>query len=284
MTSSGITSSTAQISWTAASPAPTQYDVYFSTSNTTPTAATIPVGSLTGVAANIIDLTAGTTYYFWVRSNCGSSNSAWVYGGSFTTIAQGACIDALYGQYPEQQFTPNCTGSFQTIVTDAYAGEFSFVDVYPNRTYTFSSSVATDFITIGDGNQTMVYTSGITPVVWDSGSITDVVRFYLHTNSSCGSQNINRIKSVKCSNTLEVEDNQMESLLLFPNPTTNLLHITFNTTIDSVFVYNMLGQLVAEQNIQAKTGIINLSEVSAGTYFVKVLSGENLKTLKVIKE
>lgn len=89
---------------------------------------------------------------------------------------------------------------------------------------------------------------------------------------------------MKCSNTLEVEDNQMESLLLFPNPTTNLLHITFNTTIDSVFVYNMLGQLVAEQNIQAKTGIINLSEVSAGTYFVKVLSGENLKTLKVIKE
>lgn len=284
LTSSGITSSTAQISWTAASPAPTQYDVYFSTSSTTPTAATTPVGSITGVAANIIDLTAGTTYYFWVRSNCGSSNSAWVYGGSFTTIAQGACIDALYGQYPEQQFTPNCTGSFQTIVTDAYAGEFSFVDVYPNRTYTFRSSVATDFITIGDGNQTMVYTSGITPLTWNSGSITDVVRFYLHTNSSCGSQNVNRIRSVKCSNTLEVEDNQMESLLLFPNPTTNLLHVTYSTIIDSVFVYNVLGQLVAKQNIQAKTGIINLSEVSAGTYFVKVLSGENLKTLKVIKE
>lgn len=284
LASSGITSNTAQISWTTATPNPIQYDVYFSTSNAAPSTSTIPIGSVNGVAANIIDLTAGTTYYFWVRSNCGSSNSAWVYGGSFTTIAQGTCTDALYGQYPEQQFTPNCTGSFETIVTDAYAGEFSFVDVYPDRTYTFSSSVATDFITIGDGNQTMVYTSGVTPVVWQSGSITDVVRFYLHTNSACGSQNVNRVRSVKCSGTLDINENQMESLLLFPNPTTKLLHITYNTIIDSIYIYNMLGQLVVKQNIQANTGTINLSDVTSGTYFVKVLSGENLKTFKVIKE
>jgi hypothetical protein len=67
LTSSNVTSTSATISWTAASPAPASgYQYFYSTSATAPTAGTTPSGSTgAGVTtASITGLTANTTYYF----------------------------------------------------------------------------------------------------------------------------------------------------------------------------------------------------------------------------
>ncbi len=89
LTSSSITASSANISWTAASPAPTSgYQYYLSTTNTAPNGATIPTGSTAAGTTSVAltGLTANTTYYIWVRSNCGSGNtSAWTSVLSFYT-------------------------------------------------------------------------------------------------------------------------------------------------------------------------------------------------------
>lgn len=89
LTSSNITNTSATISWTAASPAPTSgYEYFYSTSATAPTAGTTPSGSTAAgvVTANITGLTANTTYYFWVRSNCGGSGtSTWAESSTFFT-------------------------------------------------------------------------------------------------------------------------------------------------------------------------------------------------------
>ena len=90
LTSSAITSNSATINWTAASPAPASgYQYYYSTSNTAPIATTTPSGSVAAgvTTANITGLTATTLYYFWVRSICnGTDKSAWVGPASFTTL------------------------------------------------------------------------------------------------------------------------------------------------------------------------------------------------------
>mgnify|MGYP006143772929 FL=1 len=71
---SGITGSTATISWTAATPAPANgYQYYLSTINNAPLAGATPTGSVgAGITSvNLTGLMAETTYYVWVRSNCG---------------------------------------------------------------------------------------------------------------------------------------------------------------------------------------------------------------------
>ena len=83
-----ITANTATISWTAANPVPSNgYQYYLSTTNTPPTAATLPTGSTTATSVPLTALTPNTVYYFWVRSNCGATNgnSLWMTGPSFTT-------------------------------------------------------------------------------------------------------------------------------------------------------------------------------------------------------
>jgi hypothetical protein len=70
----------AVVNWTAPATAPANgYDVYYSTTNTAPTATTTPtLSGLTAATTTLSNLTPSTTYYFWVRSNCSADQSIWV--------------------------------------------------------------------------------------------------------------------------------------------------------------------------------------------------------------
>ena len=90
LVSSNVAATSATISWTAASPAPSGgYDFYISTSATAPTGGTSPSGSVAAgvLTANVsTGIVANTLHYFWVRSDCGSSQySAWAGSSTFTT-------------------------------------------------------------------------------------------------------------------------------------------------------------------------------------------------------
>jgi hypothetical protein len=118
----------------------------------------------------------------------------WVAGQSFTTLG---CTTATYGQYPTTIFTTTCTGANQTITVNAYAGEYTMVNLSAGTQYTFSSSVPTDYITISNQAGTTILASGVT--LWlNSGSNSGTFRYYFHTSSSCGEINSNRTR-YKCS-------------------------------------------------------------------------------------
>lgn len=197
---SNITSNSCRLNWTAPTTAPTNYDIYVITTNTAPISTSTATATSTTAGVGVLNgLAAATTYYYWIRSNCSGTKSAWVSGGSFTTIAALTCNSATNGLYPDATFTPNCTGSAQQIVTDAYAGEYSNVNVVASTQYTFSSSISTDYITVTNALGTTILASGTTPLTWLSGTYAGVVRYHISTNAACGIQNTNRIRSIQCS-------------------------------------------------------------------------------------
>lgn len=80
------TSST--INWTAANPTPANgYQYYLTTSNVSPNNATTPTGTIpTGTTSiTLTGLVPATTYYFWIRSNCGGGlgTGVWMNSPSF---------------------------------------------------------------------------------------------------------------------------------------------------------------------------------------------------------
>lgn len=81
VTVSAITLTTATVSWTASSPVPANgYQYYVSTSATLPTAGTTPTGTTASgvITVNLTGLTANSTYYAYVRNDCGGGNySSW---------------------------------------------------------------------------------------------------------------------------------------------------------------------------------------------------------------
>ncbi|MGV8993467.1 MAG: fibronectin type III domain-containing protein, partial [Flavobacterium sp.] len=77
---------TADLSWTAPAGGAGSYDYFVSTTNTTPAITATPTGNVIPTNLQLIDLTPSTTYYVWVRSNCGpDGTSTWTGPISVTT-------------------------------------------------------------------------------------------------------------------------------------------------------------------------------------------------------
>ncbi|MEJ5103592.1 Ig-like domain-containing protein [Chryseobacterium sp. MYb328] len=65
------------LSWMASPSSPAGYDIYYSNSNTAPTASTPPtISNFSGTSTILSSLSPGTVYYIWIRSNCGSGNTS----------------------------------------------------------------------------------------------------------------------------------------------------------------------------------------------------------------
>lgn len=117
----------------------------------------------------------------------------------FCLTGNAQCLTAVNGVYPSGTYTPaNCDGlTVGNITTLAWAGEYSNVNVTAGQTYSFRSTVATDFVTISNADGTTAFASGVTPVTYVA-TAAGVVRFYTHTSSACGSENVARTRSVVC--------------------------------------------------------------------------------------
>ena len=82
---------------------------------------------------------------------------------------------------------------------------------------------------------------------------------------------------------LGFEDQSIEDLIIYPNPTTNILNINASTPITNVEIINILGQVLMSKS---DTTIlqIDVSELSIGNYFIKVTSENNTDVLQFVKK
>jgi hypothetical protein len=103
---SAVTPTTATISWNAASPVPTTgYQYYYSNINTAPSAAGTATTNLT---ENLTGLSVNTTYYVWLRSDCGGGTfSSWA--GPFTFATPCNPYSVPYFEGFESGYTHNTT-------------------------------------------------------------------------------------------------------------------------------------------------------------------------------
>lgn len=260
----------------------TSYDMYY---GITPDDVTIFVGNFTDTTVDI-ELNGFNTTFYWMIVPINSGGEAvgcavW----SFTTVeSPGFCLNG--NLFPDATFTPDvCDGTtVNQIVDNAWAGEFSNVNVTSGQTYSFNSSVTTDFITIGseDGTTAIVY--GTTPLLWTS-DVTGVVRFYIHLDDQCITEDVNRVRSIICGESLSTPSFDNNNFKYYPNPVKDVLNIAYETSISKVSVVNLLGQELIAKSINANESQLDLSSLSAGTYLVKVTTVDNLeKTIKIVKQ
>jgi hypothetical protein len=76
----------------------------------------------------------------------------------------------------------------------------------------------------------------------------------------------------------------MANLSVYPNPVQNVLNLSYTRNITSVSVFNLLGQQVSVNVLNATEGKVDMSSLAAGAYLVKVTADNETKTIKVIKE
>jgi len=85
------------------------------------------------------------------------------------------------------------------------------------------------------------------------------------------------------STSLGVDDIETLQFSFFPNPVNNILTIKAQAAIDSITVYNMLGQTVVTSTPNTNNSTVDMSALQTGAYFVQVSINNTLNTVRVIK-
>ena len=265
---SAVGATTATLSWSAASPAPSggyQYEVRTGGAAGSGSAGLILTGTtLPGVLSVLVSgLTPNTDYNVYVRSGCGgSSYSSWTNSVQFTTpnLALNSVVQTvvLSGQ-------ANCYDALQTI-TVAGGG--------------------TAFVILSGGSASMVAGQKISylpgTVIFNGG--------YLHgyiapQGPFCTT---GPAKSLTDDETGIPSATGQPSFSIYPNPTTGdfILEQKSGKTGDKITVeiFGIQGKkvLTGEMTGERKHNF-SLGGIPAGMYFVKVESSDYIETIKLIK-
>lgn len=82
-------------------------------------------------------------------------------------------------------------------------------------------------------------------------------------------------------------NNDALKALVFPNPTTGFIELQINSTTYDQLTYELLdqnGSLIEQKFITGGVSDINMSSLTSGIYFLKVInSGKTMKTFKIVK-
>ena len=109
-------------------------------------------------------------------------------------------------------------------------------------------------------------------------------RYFVTTGGPDGANsNIIAIDTVSVDRALTTDSFFKSNFSTFPNPTSGLLNIANNTNIaiNKAQITDMNGRIVKEVN--GNSNQINISELNAGVYFLKITTDQGTGTTKIIK-
>lgn len=81
-----------------------------------------------------------------------------------------------------------------------------------------------------------------------------------------------------------VKDNKKVGFDYFPNPVTDILTITAENPVDKIQVYDINGKLIMDSKSGNSINKVYMSGFRAGTYVVKVITGNAFESVTVIKK
>ena len=174
-------------------------------------------------------------------------------------------------QWPQETYSMTaCNGAVETIVPDAFAGEFALVNMEMNKTYVLSSSVASDYITVASEDDLILYTRGVTPVTF-SPPANGVYRFLISGNSDCAIEEVNRDRNISCSlGGVGLEEQSMFGFSIYPNPASTFVTISSEEKMDEIQIVSVDGKVLSTAQPENISTTLSLEHLQAGTYFVRV--------------
>lgn len=90
--------------------------------------------------------------------------------------------------------------------------------------------------------------------------------------------------SIVPTSTLSTKKLNQFSFKTYPNPATDVLHISAAKNIDNVEVFNLLGQKAISKSIASKASQVNISSLAKGVYILKAFIDGSEGTYKFVKQ
>ncbi|MNJ90893.1 hypothetical protein D3C87_85330 [compost metagenome] len=109
---------------------------------------------------------------------------------------------------------------------------------------------------------------------------------YITGNGVCPNDTSGVVITVSSCNWLSVEENALEEVTLYPNPSTGLVYIesASNAPVFNLVITDINGRMVETGSHSITNGVnaVNLNQVQKGVYFFKLSAGEAEKVYRVV--
>lgn len=83
---------------------------------------------------------------------------------------------------------------------------------------------------------------------------------------------------------LSIEDSIFSDVSFYPNPAQGVLRINSQATIETITLFNLLGQRVATHSLNSQNPTINIQNLKSGVYIIEVSAQNKKSSYKLIKE
>jgi len=124
--------------------------------------------------------------------------------------------------------------------------------------------------------------TGMGPFNQTINSLSPNTKYYIrsYATNSAGTVYGNELSFTTLSTEIPVQE--VSSVTFYPNPTSGVLHFKNIDPKAKVEIYNLSGTLV--QRLELVNNQVNIKELNAGTYVIKIISNDKVNTIKIIKE
>lgn len=215
-------------------------------------------------------------------ADIGATNNALT--ASFTTVVDGEMIDLNLNldQYGSE-ISWEVLDLNNTLLYSSPAYQDGTAGVTTSTSATFCLGVGCYNFKImdsyGDGLSSTNNPSGSYTITNNSGTILSELTA---TNANFGSTNT---KQFCITSSAGIQEYLLsESVQIFPNPATNQLNIQAknNTSVESLSIYNLAGQLLMQKSISQEITQIDISNLNGGMYLVKVQTTQGQVVKQII--
>lgn len=103
-------------------------------------------------------------------------------------------------------------------------------------------------------------------------------------NTICSDGEFSDIWSFTVEGVLGVNDQVNTNLVVYPNPSSDILNIEAESIIYSIEIINILGQVVLLEEVATTSTSLNISDLKSGTYFARIILENSSTVVQIVKK
>jgi hypothetical protein len=245
-----------------------------------------PTGIYTTVLANsytFTTLNSNSNYAIYLRSSCSGNTFSTTVTKSFSTLVN-HCVDGVFFDSGGSNNNYNNGEYYVTTMNPINEGDKVSV------TFTsFNLENLNDSLYIYDGPTTTSpyiieqygFSGTNNPGTVTATNPTGKLSFLFYSdglNTASG-----WTATVTCAN-LSTSKSVKQRFNYFPNPTSGSVNFSGSENIQSITAYSMIGQLLKTEKVNATTTTFDISDFPIGNYLLKVVTENESKTIKILKQ
>ena len=93
------------------------------------------------------------------------------------------------------------------------------------------------------------------------------------------------VSKYRCANNVGIHElGNGETISIYPNPSNGIFTLNSKSAKGEIYIYNLLGEVIYKSKMNSSVSRIDLSEHANGIYFVRVISGSEIYSGKLLKQ